>query len=265
MIRSQGMISPLSTKVVARARRGTPGVLHHDVEIAGLDPAHDGLRIGHLTDLHVGLLTPFAKIRRAIELVDAERPDLLVLTGDYLCYSPKFTPVLRDLLANIHTPIYAVLGNHDHWTDPHGVRKAFEHHGHVLLRNGSSELRLRNAPFTVVGIDDAITGNHDVKKSFSGVRKTGSRLVLTHAPNLADHASSYGHALILAGHTHGGHVHIPHVTAKLMKKFGSNYLKGFYPVNGSLLYVNCGVGSSSIPIRAGAPAEASILTLRGRP
>lgn len=256
------MVSALSTREMAAARRGVPRVLHHDIAIAGLDPAHDGLRIGHLTDLHVGLLTPFAKIRRAIELVDAERPDLLVLTGDYLCYSPKFTPVLRDLLANIHTPIYAVLGNHDHWTDPQGVRKAFEHHGHHLLRNGSSELMLKHAPFTVVGIDDAITGNHDVKRSFSGVRKSGSRLVLTHAPNLADHASSYGPSLILAGHTHGGHVHIPGVTEKLMKKFGSNYLKGFYKVNGSLLYVNCGVGSSSIPIRAGAPAEASILTLR---
>ncbi len=258
------MVSALSTKEVARARRGVPRVLHHDVHVAGLDPAHDGLRIGHLTDLHVGMLTPFAKIRRAIELVDHERPDLLVLTGDYLCYSPKFTAVLRDLLAHIHTPIYAVLGNHDHWTDPQGVRKAFEHHGHVVLRNGSSEMQLRRSPFTIVGIDDAITGNHDVKRAFSGVRKVGSRLVLTHAPNLADRASGYGPSLILAGHTHGGHVHIPRVTASIARRLGSNYLKGFYRVGESLLYVNCGVGSSSIPIRAGAPSEASILTLRAQ-
>jgi len=89
--------------------------------------------------------------------------------------------------------------------------------------------------------------------------------VLTHAPNVADHAATYGPSVIVAGHTHGGHVKIPRLTAHIMRRMGNRYLAGFYGVNGSMLYVNCGIGSSSIPIRAGAPSEVAILTLRAPP
>ena len=102
----------------------------------------------------------------------------------------------------------------------------------------------------------------DAKKAFSGVRKSGSRIVLTHVPNMADRASEYGAGLILAGHTHGGHVKIGSLTEKIAARFGNRYLAGFYGVKDALLYVNCGIGSSSVPIRAGAPAECAVFTLR---
>ena len=70
-------------------------------------------------------------------------------------------------------------------------------------------------------------------------------LVLTHAPNMADRAAEHGQGLILAGHTHGGHVNIPKVTAGIARRLGNRYLAGFYRVGNSLLYVNCGIGSSS--------------------
>jgi predicted MPP superfamily phosphohydrolase len=184
------------------------------------------------------------------------------MTGDFVCYSPKFVGKLGELSRVIGVPTYCVLGNHDYWTDGPGVRRVLERNGLSVLRNGHSEIMLRHSPLTVVGIDDAITGHSDVRKAFRGVRKEGSRLVLTHAPNMADRAAEMGPALIVAGHTHGGHIHVPKVTAGIFKRFGSRYLKGFYDVNGSPLYVNCGVGSSSWPIRAGAPSEVAILTLR---
>jgi predicted MPP superfamily phosphohydrolase len=244
------------------AESRAPRLHRHEVAVVGLDPAHEGLKIAHLTDLHVGMLTPDRRILRAFELARAERPDLIVMTGDFVCYSPKFVGRLAELARGLTTPVYAVLGNHDYWTDGEGVRCALERNGYAVLRNQHSEITLRGAPFSIVGVDDAITGHSDHRRAFRGVRRNGSRLVLTHVPNLADRAAEYGPALIVAGHTHGGHVRIPRVTASIARRFGSNYLAGFYRIGDSMLYVNCGIGSSSVPIRAGAPSEVAILTLR---
>jgi predicted MPP superfamily phosphohydrolase len=232
------------------------------VTVPGLDPAHDGVRIAHLTDLHVGMLTPERKILRAIARAEESRPDLIVMTGDFVCYSKKFVGKLGELTRGIQAPVYAVLGNHDYWTDGQGVRQALERNGIAVLRNGHSEIMVNRSPLTVVGSDDVITGHADVRRAFRGVRREGSRLVLTHAPNMADRAAAEGRGLIVAGHTHGGHVNIPKVTAAIARRLNTRYLAGWYDVGGSKLYVNCGIGSSSVPIRAGAPSEVALFTLR---
>lgn len=246
----------------AEDRPRGPRLVELEVVVPGLDPAHDGLRVAHLTDLHVGMLTPDRKILRALRRAAAAKPDLVLMTGDFVCYSPKFVGRLAELIGGIEAPVYAVLGNHDYWTDGQGVRQVLERAGYAVLRNGHSEITLRHAPLTIVGIDDAITGHADPKRAFRGARSRGSRLVLTHVPGIADPAASYGAGLIVAGHTHGGHVVIPRVTAGIARRLGSRYLAGFYRVGDSLLYVNCGIGSSSVPIRAGAPSEVAIFTLR---
>lgn len=249
----------------AEVRRKAPLLLRYQVPVPGLDPAHDGLRIAHLSDLHVGLLTPHAYIRRAVELARAERPDLVLLTGDYVCYSPKFVDRLGEIVAGLEAPTVCVLGNHDYWTSGSAVTQALARNHYDVLRNQHTRIELNHAPLTIVGIDDAITGHADTQRAFRGVPPQGSRLVLTHAPALADAAAAQGPSLILAGHTHGGHVYIPRVTAGLLAAAGNPYLAGFYRVGDSLLYVNRGVGASSVPIRAGAPAEVSLLTLRAAP
>jgi predicted MPP superfamily phosphohydrolase len=243
-------------------RARSPRVLEHEVIVPGLDPAHDGVKVAHLTDLHVGMLTPDAKILRAIAHAEAAKPDLVLMTGDFVCYSPKFVGRLGEIVRGLSAPVYAVLGNHDYWTDGQGVRQALERNGYGVLRNGHSEITLRHSPFSIVGIDDVITGHADHRRAFRGARKHGSRIVLTHVPTMADRAAEHGEALILAGHTHGGHVNIPRVTAGIAARFGNRYLAGFFRVGNSLLYVNRGIGSSSVPIRAGAPSEVAILTLR---
>jgi predicted MPP superfamily phosphohydrolase len=245
-----------------RGLRG-PHVVRHEVEVPGLDPAHDGLRVAHLSDLHVGLLTPAAKIRRAIHRAAEERPDLTILTGDYVCYSPKFVGLLRELVAEIQGPAVAVLGNHDYWTDGEGVRRTFERLDIPVLRNEHTGLTLRHAPLEIVGIDDAVTAQAEPARAFRGTARGGrSRIVLTHVPSIADVAARYGPSLVLAGHTHGGHVNIPRITAGIARRLGNRYLAGFFSIGDSVLYVNRGIGSSSVPIRAGAPSEVAILTLR---
>src|SRR5262249_35609910 len=153
--------------------------------------------------------------------------------------------------------------NHDHWTSPGRVERSLERRGYHVLRNRHHELRLGGAPLTIVGIDDAITGNHDLSRAFRGVRPGGSVIALSHAPNRAEGAAARGAALVLAGHTHGGHVRIGRLTERIFARMGARYLAGFYPIaaagRAGLLYVSCGIGSSSVPVRAGAPAEVAIL------
>ncbi len=244
-------------------RRPRLPVLHrYLVPVIGLDPAHEGLKIAHLSDLHVGSLTSHQFIRSAVEMAQAERPDLVLMTGDFVCYSPKFVPLLGQLVSGFAVPTVCVLGNHDYWTDGHGVAAELLHEQYTVLRNQNTRLWLKGAPLTIVGLDDAVTRQSDVHKAFSGVHPSDSRIVLSHVPSLIDPISELGPGLVLAGHTHGGHVQIPGLTNLVFRKLGQHYVRGFYRVRDSLLYVNSGVGSSSVPIRAGAPAELAILTLR---
>ncbi|HEX9102173.1 MAG TPA: metallophosphoesterase, partial [Polyangia bacterium] len=141
------------SRLVTRKPLG-PRLVERDVVVPGLDPAHDGVRIAHLTDLHVGMLTPAKKILRALEMAHAGKPDLLLLTGDFVCYSPKFVGRLAELTRGVGVQTYCVLGNHDYWTDGSGVRRALERNGLSVLRNGHSEINLKHAPLTIVGIDD---------------------------------------------------------------------------------------------------------------
>jgi predicted MPP superfamily phosphohydrolase len=240
-------------------------VLHYDVPVVGLDPAHAGLRIAHLTDIHVGLLTSQKHIRAAIDRANAEAPDLVVLTGDYVCYSPRAVPVLERLIAGLQGPVVAVLGNHDYWTDAAGVARALTRNGYHLLRNQHTRLEVRGAPLELVGIDDAITRHADVEASFRGLSTTprgASRVVLTHAPGLVRAAAARGAGLVLAGHTHGGQVLPPRLSQRLWSAVGKPYVRGFYRVQETTLYVNSGVGTSSVPIRArSTPSEVAVLTL----
>jgi predicted MPP superfamily phosphohydrolase len=252
----------MGARSIPVGRLGWPRLIEHEVCVPGLDPAHDGVRVAHVTDLHVGMLTPHRRIRRALELAQTDAPDLLLMTGDFVCYAPRFVGALAEIMREVHVPAYAVLGNHDHWTDAAGVTRALERAGVCVLSNTHSTIWLRHAPLDLVGIDDALTHNADVRRAFSGVRHGRSRLVLTHIPSIADQAAHYGAGLALAGHTHGGHVHIPRVTARIFRRMGAPYLKGYYDIGPLKLYVNCGVGASSVPIRAGAPSEVSVFTLR---
>ena len=242
-------------------------VSKHEVHVNDLDPAHDGLTIAHITDVHVGLITPKKRIRAAVDIANAAAPDLVFLTGDYVCYGKQYVAKMGEQLSGLQAKagVVAVLGNHDHWCDSDGVTKALSGNGYDVLRNQSVEMRPRGVALTVVGIDDALTKNADPDKAFSGARKTGTTLCLTHCPELADTAADRGSKLVVAGHTHGAQINMGRLTEKMYRRFTKRrYLQGWYQVGGAALYVNRGVGQSSIPIRAGqgGKAEVAIFTLR---
>ncbi len=248
----------LASEAGADAVRVEAVTLH----VPGLDPAHDGLRVAQLSDIHVGRRTPPARIQAALDAVNAFQPDLVALTGDFLSHNQQGVGLLREALGGLAAPTVAVLGNHDHWVDADGASAALEGLGYAVLRNQHTVLRLRGVPFTVVGVDDLVTGHADPARALAGA-PGGSRLVLAHAPRTADLLRDAPEPLaVLSGHTHGGQITIPILTPLLATLVREPYLRGTFRVGKVLLYVNRGVGNTVTTIRLNSDPEVTTATLR---
>ena len=233
-------------------------VTETSIPLRGIDPSHDGLRIAQISDVHIGTGTPASRILEAVRLVNEARPDLVFLTGDYVTHSRE--PIRRmPLLAGLQAPVFAVLGNHDHWVDARGVRKAIEALGYTVLQNAHARLRARGGELAIVGVDDDVSGHADVAQAFHGAPTAGTRLVLAHAPPTADLLPARANLLCFSGHTHGGQFNVPVATRFFFRLAGQPYVKGLYQVRGNHLYVNCGLGFGG---RFRARPELSFFTLR---
>ncbi|MBI5069267.1 MAG: metallophosphoesterase [Deltaproteobacteria bacterium] len=240
-----------------------PRVQEVEFRLPDLDPAHDGLRVAQLSDLHVGTRTPPERIAAAIALASSLQPDLVVLTGDYLSRGRETVALLPEQLRGLTAPTVAVLGNHDHWVDAAGTTRALSKLGYDVLRNQHTRLRLRGAPLSVVGVDDLLTGHADPERALAGVPR-GSRLVLAHGPRTADRLRGAGEPLlVLTGHTHGGQIAIPIVTRLLLSALVREpYLRGHFHLGPVQLYVNRGIGNTAFRLRVNSDPEVTLATLR---
>ncbi len=255
---ASGTVLPAAARAAEKAHAERPVFVLPD-----LDPAHDGLRVAQLSDLHVGNRTPPDTIRYAIARANAFEPDLVVLTGDYLCLERSGIGLMRDLLGGLASPTVAVLGNHDHLVDARGAARALAAHGYAVLRNQNTTLTLRGAPFTVIGVDDLLSGHARPREALAGAAR-GSRLVLAHGPRTADQLKKLGQPMLcLSGHTHGGQISIPGLTPLVLRAFAHEpYDRGLFRLGAVQLYVNRGVGNSALRIRINSDPEVTLAVLR---
>lgn len=260
-----GGIALGSTTALAVPRSERFEVEEHQVIVPRLAEAHDGLRVVQITDLHVGTMTPDARFLEAARAITALQPDLIVLTGDFI--TVKSDPVERvsTLLTHLpDVPKLAVLGNHDHWTHPGKVSSELDRSNIELLSNEHTVLSLKGADLRVVGVDDSTTRHDDAATAFKGVPDEAPALVLTHTPSAAARFPARGD-LVVAGHTHGGHFHIPGITEQVFRVVKEPWYRGWYDVSGNQLYVNRGLGAGGaghFP-RLDSIPEVSVFTLRG--
>ena len=213
------------------------------------------LRIAQLTDIHVGWGTSAETLRTALVQAKLVRPDLLVLTGDYLNHSLAEIDTLRAWVRGLPRPCIATLGNHDHWSGAMAIRRMLEQEGIPVLSNESTVMDVAGQPLRIVGVEDGFTHRDDVDAAFRDVARPEQALVLSHDPMTADKIARTGARVVLSGHTHGGQFDIPGLTAALATVAGIRYLKGWYMIGDTRLYVNCGVGSSVGAGRNGAAAS----------
>jgi uncharacterized protein len=223
------------------------------------------LRIAHLTDQHVGRVTPFAVQMTAVEMTNAERPDLVLLTGDFVCHSQLYLDELTEVIRGFEAPVIAVLGNHDYWAGADEVRLALKKTGVEVLRNRNTVITLHGERLQVVGLDDAYTGHARRDEAVKGLRKDLATIGLSHIAEEADGLWRSGVPLVLSGHTHGGQVTLARLHELAVGKIaGHRYIHGLYgsrEVNrngqrgpqgaAGAVYVGAGIGAAIMPLRLG--------------
>lgn len=238
-----------------------PRMEYVDLRLAGMPSGLRGLRIGQLSDIHLGVPYSVQNLRWALQQMRREQPDLIVLTGDQVMKHtaiPSLTAILRGIRAPLG--VYAISGNHDHWEGLHDVRAALALCDIPLLLNEHRKLRWNDTDFWLVGVDDIWDGVQDFERAIDGIPPAGFKLLLGHSPDIADEAENYGFALQLAGHAHGGHLRLPWVGPFARPRFGRRYVEGIHQIGSMTLYVSRGL--SGAPLRLYNPPEATILTLR---
>ncbi|MBE7454435.1 MAG: metallophosphoesterase [Kofleriaceae bacterium] len=238
------------------------------------DQLEHPLRVAHLTDLHVGLVTPMKVQAEAAAVTNRLKPDLVVITGDFVCHSHAFLEDLTETLKAFDAPVFAVLGNHDYWAGAPGVRQAIKRSGAELLSNQNTVVTLRGQRLQLVGLDDAYTGHADRQRALRGAARNVPTLGLSHIAEEADGLWASGVPFVLSGHTHGGQIFVPGLTDRIIDRMGKRYRRGFYAVapddgdggagRRAQLYVTPGVGFSGVRVRAGdgTRAEVALFTLR---
>lgn len=240
---------------------------HTDVLIKNLPAAFSGFRITQISDVHHSPLVGIEEVQRVVEIAGGTNADLIVLTGDYTTERRRYIEPCAERLARLRAPagVWAILGNHDHSTDPELTTRALKRVGIGVLRNANTTIRRGADYLQLVGIDDWSWNQTDWAHALRGTTPTQPLILLSHQPLVFDLPETQGFSLILSGHTHGGQVSLPLVGAPLrfMREF--RYVRGLYERAGTQLYVSRGTGVIGLPVRLGARPEISVLRLLPHP
>ncbi len=233
----------------------------HIVRIPGLSGP---LRVVQLSDLHRSWCVSESFIAQIVAQANALRPDLFLLTGDFVTRSSGYADSCMRHLADLRAPMgrYAVLGNHDYWCDHNTGAPVIAAHladiGIVLLTNRSVRL---GHNLRLVGVDDGHAGNPNLPLAFERVEQEEGVITITHNPMLFPLLSHYP-CVTLAGHTHGGQVNIPLITDAIV---GGNtrFMRGWYrePNAPGRLYVSRGLGTVHVPLRINSAPEIALFDL----
>jgi predicted MPP superfamily phosphohydrolase len=244
------------------------------VPLARLPKSFDGFRIAQLSDIHMGPFTTADYIRRCVAITNGLKPDLIVLTGDYIAWDPGEEGGAVRTLAGLRAPqgIFGCLGNHEEESNSEDyVASLFAEQGIHILRQQRASIQLAGDTVNLMGIDDP-RGETEAdwmrdlsRRLHKGLVMPGAvNILLAHEPSVFvfDRAAELGIDLILAGHTHGGQLALEAVRPELnLSRLIYGYTNGWYENRGTKLYVNRGIGTTGFPVRLGARPEITVLEL----
>jgi len=241
-----------------------------------LHPALDGLQIVHLTDIHHGPWLSRAYVRDVVETANGLKPDMFLLTGDYVHQSPAYIEPVVEELGKLRPKIgtLAVLGNHDWWEDAALFRREFGRVGIPLLDNTrcilTPERKLvpkGREGLAIAGVGDLWEDRLDYQAALADLPEHMPRLLLSHNPDVAEEQRFIrgGHRvdLMLSGHTHGGQIFIPFLGTPIIPSYyGQKYAQGLVQGPVCPVYVCRGLGMTVLPLRCGVKPEMAVIELR---
>ena len=246
-------------------RRRWVRVVEREVPLEGLDSRLEGIRIAHLSDLHVGTLTPRSWGLAWSEKANLRQPDLAVVTGDMVTSGTDFHEDVADVIGALRAKhgVFASMGNHDYFGEGEPLVSLLRARGVRVLRNEGATVERGGAKLWVAAIDDTWTRRDDLTLALRDRPPDATTVLLAHDPQRFDQAADAGANLVLSGHTHGGQVAMPFVYRALnLARLGYRYTVGFYRRGRAVLYVHPGLGTTGPPIRLGVAPEVTILVLR---
>jgi uncharacterized protein len=233
------------------------------VRMRNLPPSLSGVTLAQVSDIHFGNWMKRDHALSIADKVNELNPDFVAITGDFVSRIDPNTPDdISTWLQTFNAPVYAILGNHDHWTDADVVAEAVRAGGATMLRNANTTFERDGAVLHIAGVDDIWENQQDLDVALDGVPQDVAVLLLAHEPDYADTVREDGRvSLQLSGHSHGGQIRLPVVGAPRLPWLGEKYNMGRYDLDNMTVYTNRGVGMVAPFVRFGCPPEITLITL----
>lgn len=229
-----------------------------------------GLKVLHITDVHVNLLRIGAN--KVKELIRRENPDVIIMSGDYV-EKPVQASIFLDFLQQVKlsNKTFLCLGNHDYYTysdNPEGLenflREIRSMHVEVLI-NSSVQIEKNSNSYSLIGIDDLREGKPDVEKALVGCSPSSTKIAFSHNPDLALKMSGTQADYFFCGHFHGGQIWMPFnlefILLRKDKLCRRGVKRGLHKINGINAYLNRGLGNVAVPLRFLSRPEISIYNI----
>ncbi|MHB1701305.1 MAG: metallophosphoesterase [Acidobacteriaceae bacterium] len=241
------------------------------LKLRNLPDSFRGMRIAQISDIHFDEFTEPFFVRRTVEKVNSLKPDMVLLTGDYISDAPlpahdaiQHIGPCAEILGGIDCPLrFSILGNHDANVSAPGVTEALQSHNIPVLANRYMPIERDGKRIWIAGVEDPGTQSPDLSKAIPpSARADGENVILlSHAPDYADNVVGHGVDLVLSGHTHGGQIRIPFIPPIRLPELGRKYVQGHFQLGAMQLYVNRGIGTVGVPMRFLCPPEITLITL----
>ena len=245
-------------------------VTQQTIRIVSWPASLKGFRIVQLSDIHHSQFLSEREISNAVSTANGLDPDLVVLTGDYVSHSVDYIHGCARALGGLRARlgVFAVLGNHDHWTDPEMMAGELQGAGIRVLRNEAVTIKRKGAQFYLVGVDDLLVRRDDLELALSSTTRQEARILLSHNPAIIREAAHAGIDLVLSGHTHGGQINWRLLAGRRDRAFrrrlnrpSRRLMRGHAHLGGTQIYVNRGLGTVVLPLRYGCPPEITLLEI----
>ncbi len=233
-----------------------------DIKLPRLPKKLDGFRLIHLSDIHHSPFTNLEHISRTVKVANRLKPDMFVLTGDYVSHESEYIEPVAEVLGTLNSEFgtFACLGNHDHWTDAELVTSSFRRANINVLINEGFRFTARDSSFWLCGVDDYMVGKTDLKSALHGSFADEMKLLLAHNPVIFRQAARFDVDLVLSGHTHGGQVKLRDEDKRILPP--RKLQNGLHRRRDSQIYITRGIGTVVLPIRYQCPPEISLIELQ---
>ncbi len=244
----------------------------HTVKLPNLADSFHGMRLVQISDVHFHEFSEAYYIREVVKRVNALKPDLVLLTGDFVTDGPLPHAFGRaqsypcaEILQKLECPHrFAVMGNHDAEVGVETVIDALVTHNIPVLENRYVPIERDGRRFWLAGA--ANVTSHMARLELAvppkPIRGDDPVILMAHEPDFLDHVAQYGGVdFMVSGHTHGGQVRLPFVGPTVLPPLGRKYVEGFFQRGQTRLYVNRGLGTVGLPVRFMCRPEITVFTL----